>query len=307
MSLSPFYGTPRPEEEQLKFLDDLYATGCTFWDTADAYGNSETVIGKWFKRTGKRGEIFLATKFGLVFEEETGKLLGSVNGSPEYCKTAIERSLSRLGVDSVDLYYLHRPDVTVPIEKSVGALAELVAAGKVRYIGLSECSADTLRRAHAVHPISAIQVEYSLHSGELGVKVVAYSPLGRGILTGRIKSPEELADNDIRRKIPRFSAENLPKINQVVDAIDAIASKHKATPGQVALAWLLAQGDDIIPIPGTSKIENLKENLGALSLQLTAEDVAEVRRLAEAAEGQIGERNMPLGLKLSFADTPALE
>ncbi|KAI0091134.1 NADP-dependent oxidoreductase domain-containing protein [Irpex rosettiformis] len=319
MSLSAFYGTPKPDEERLKFLDHLYASGCRNWDTANTYGDSELLIGEWFERTGKRGDIFLATKFGIALSEETGRPVG-VNGKPEYCKAEIEKSLARLGVDYVDLYYLHRPDTTVPIEKTVGAMADLVKAGKVRYLGLSECSASTLRRAYAVHPISAIQVEYSIFTldienpridllrtaRELGVSIVAYSPLGRGMLTGRIKSPDSFEPNDFRKALPRFSAENFPKVTKAVDAVAVIARKHNATPGQVALAWLLAQGDDIIPIPGTTKVENLDENLGAMKLKLTDDDVLALRKLAEDIEGTLGERNVPISVKMLFADTPPL-
>ncbi|KAI0698887.1 NADP-dependent oxidoreductase domain-containing protein [Cytidiella melzeri] len=316
MPLSAYYGQPKPDEERLKILDEVYARGCTNWDTADSYGDSEELIAKWFKRTGKRNEIFLATKFGVVFENGRA----GVNGSPEYCKAQIEKSLARLGVDHVDLYYLHRPDSATPIETTVGAMAELVAAGKVRYLGISECSADTLRRAHAVHPIAAVQVEYSIFTldiehpqidvlrtaRELGITIVAYSPLGRGILTGRYKSANDFEAGDIRRSHPRFSAENFPRVNQTVDAVAAIAKKHDATPGQVALAWLLAQGDDIIPIPGTTRLENLQENLDSLNIQLPQDDIDEVRRLAEAVDGVIGERNVPVGMKMMFADTPPL-
>ncbi|KAI0348126.1 Aldo/keto reductase [Trametopsis cervina] len=318
MSISAFYGAPKPDEVRMKFLDELYASGCRHWDTANTYGDSEELLGRWFKRTGKRNEIFLATKFGIVMGD--GKPT-TVNGSPEYCNAQIETSLQRLGVDYVDLFYLHRPDPTIPIEKTVGAMKELVEAGKVRQIGLSECNADTIRRAYAVHPIAAVQVEYSLFTldverpkidilrtaRELGISVVAYSPLGRGLLTGRYASPDDFQPDDGRRYLPRFSADNFPKVNEAVAAVAAIAKKHNATSGQVALAWLLAQGDDIIPIPGTTRIENLQENLGALKLKLSDEDIAEVRRLAEAVDGTIGAKHTEVGLKLLYADTPKLD
>ncbi|KIM85447.1 hypothetical protein PILCRDRAFT_817469, partial [Piloderma croceum F 1598] len=258
MGLAGVYGKPMPDKERLKLLDAVYASGCTFWDTADVYQDSEDIIGNWFKRTGKRNDIFLATKFGRI-----------INGSPAYVKESLEKSLKRLGVEFVDLFYLHRPDTTIPIEHTVGAMADLVNAGKVKYLGLSECSAATLRRAHAVHPISALQVEYSPFAldieddkiallktaRELGVTIVAYAPLGRGILTGQYKSPDDFEESDFRRSLPRFGKENFPNILKIADAMKQIGEKHNATAGQVSLAWLLAQGDDVIPIPGTTKFK----------------------------------------------------
>ncbi|KAF7794585.1 hypothetical protein EIP86_005720 [Pleurotus ostreatoroseus] len=321
MGIAAFYGTIDSDMDRLQFLDRVYARGCTMWDTANIYGDSEVLISKWFKATGKRKDIFLSTKFGV-----TSDPVKPVRGDPEYARACLEQSLSRLGatqsVDSIDLYYLHRPDATVPIEITMGSMKEFVEEGKVRYIGLSECSANTIRRAHAIHPVSAIQVEYSVFTldiehpdrdilrtaRELGITVVAYSPLGRGLLTGRYKSPDDLAKNDIRHGYPRFSKESFPNILKVVDVLQSIGAKYNATAGQVALAWLLAQGPDIIPIPGTKKLEYLDENLGALKLQLTPEDIAEVRRLAEAADkGQtVGARYHALGNQLSYVETPAL-
>ncbi|THH00720.1 hypothetical protein EW026_g1867 [Hermanssonia centrifuga] len=286
------YGPTTSMEERLALLDAVYESGCTNWDTADVYGECEDVLGTWFKRSGKRNEIFLATKFGFVFRETMG-----IDGSAEYVKAAFSKSLQRLGVDTIDLYYLHRPDPTVPIEITVGAMAEFVKAGKVKYLGLSECSAQTLRRAHAVHPISALQIEYSPFildiedekvgllkaARELGVAIVAYSPLGRGLLTGSIKSPGDFPEGDFRGIVPRFSKENFPNILKIVEGLKAIGDRHGATSGQVSLAWLLAQGD-VIPIPGTKKIKYLKENVGALKLKLTEKDVAEIRAIAEAAD-----------------------
>ncbi|EIN13062.1 Aldo/keto reductase [Punctularia strigosozonata HHB-11173 SS5] len=314
MGIAAFYGKPDPDEVRLKFLDDLYASGCHFWDTADVYQDSEDLLGKWFQKTGKRKDIFLATKFGIV--RQSGRF---VNGSPEYAKQAIEKSLKRLGVDYVDLYYLHRPDPQVPIEETVTALAELVSAGKIRYIGLSEVSAATLRRAHAIHPIAAIQVEYSpftldiedpkinlLNTArELGVTIIAYSPLGRGLITGQYKGPEDFDEDDFRRKVPRYSKENFPNILKLAEGLKQIGERHGATAGQVALAWLLAQGDDVIPIPGTRKQKYLEENLGALKLKLTPEEVAEVREVAKKADAANGPRYPPGFVETLFAETPA--
>ncbi|KAI0063908.1 Aldo/keto reductase [Artomyces pyxidatus] len=313
MGIAGFYGDPLPDEERLKILDAVYEAGCTNWDTADMYMDSEDLIGKWFKRTGKRDEIFLATKFGIG--SPSGK---PVDGSPEYVRQAFEKSVRRLGVEKVDLYYLHRPDVTVPIEVTVGAMAELVKEGRVKYLGLSEVSASTLRRAHAVHPISAIQVEYSPFTldieanavlqtaRELGVAIIAYSPLGRGLLTGKYKGPEDFAEDDFRRMVPRYSKQNFPKILKLADDLETVGTRHGASSGQVTLAWLLAQGPDVIPIPGTRNVKYLKENLGALSVQLTSEDVQEVRRIAEEANNFEGARYPPGFQELLYADTPPL-
>ncbi|KAI0777386.1 Aldo/keto reductase [Trametes elegans] len=335
MGIAAAYGDKLPDEERFKFLDTLYELGCTNWDTADIYMDSEDLIGNWslfrrmeqnphadpltpirFKRTGKRSEIFLATKFG--FAPEPGR---QVSGEPEYVHKAIKRSLQRLGVDYIDLYYLHRADPKVPIELTVRAMAEHVKSGEVKYLGLSEVSADTLRRAHAVHPIAAVQVEYSPFAldiedekigllktaRELGVAIVAYSPLGRGILTGRYKGRADFPPNDWRLTLPRFSDENFPNILKLADALHALGKKYGATGGQVALAWLLAQGDDIIPIPGTTKIPNLKENLGALDIKLSKEDVEAVRQAAIKADTAHGPRYPADMAGLLFVDTPPLE
>ncbi|KAJ7498256.1 NADP-dependent oxidoreductase domain-containing protein [Mycena galericulata] len=314
MGIAAFYGAVESDEERFKVLDAAYAAGCTFWDTADMYGDSEELIGKWFKRTGKRADIFLCTKFGF-------QGLGVINGTPARVKEAAESSLARLGVETIDLYYLHRADRNVPIEHTVAAMAELVKEGKVKHLGLSECSASTLRRAHAVHPIAAYQVEYSpftldiedpkinvLNTArELGVKIVAYSPLGRGLLTGQYKSPDDFDDADFRKMVPRYSTANFPNILNLADGLKAIGQKYGgATGGQIALAWLLAQGDDIIPIPGTKKIKYLEENLAAGKLVLEAADVQAVRDVAAKADAVQGER-YPAGMvELGFGDTPAL-
>ncbi|KAI0266188.1 Aldo/keto reductase [Gloeopeniophorella convolvens] len=311
MGVSAFYGTALPQDEGFKILDAVYESGCTNWDTADVYGGSEELIGEWFKRTGKRDEIFLATKFGITPD--------GIRGDKAYVRESIERSLKRLGVDHVELYYLHRPDTNTPIEHTVAAMAELVKEGKVKYLGLSEVSAETLRRAHKVHPISALQVEYSPFvldiedpkiavlqaARELGVTVVAYSPLGRGLLTGQYKGPEDFEEGDFRRIIPKYSKENFPLILKLADDLKDVGAAHGATAGQVALAWLLAQGDDIIPIPGTRNIKRLEENLGALKVRLSAEEIAEVRKIAERADAIPGERYPASRMKAIFADTPA--
>ncbi|KAL0954802.1 hypothetical protein HGRIS_003749 [Hohenbuehelia grisea] len=304
------------DEERFKVLDEAYASGCTFWDSADIYGDSEELIGKWFKRTGKRSEIFLATKFGIG--SPSGK---PIDGDPEYVKAAFEKSLKRLGVDSVDLYYLHRPDPTVPIERTVEAMASLVKAGKVKYLGISECSAATLHRANAVHPISALQIEYSPFTldieheqfgllkaaRELGITVVAYSPLGRGLLTGQIRTHSDLDPKDWRYNVPRFSAENFPNIIKLKEGLEKIGERHGATSGQVALAWLLAQGNDIIPIPGTKTVKYLKENLASADVKLTPADIREVRDLAELVEKGITGARYPPGMSdYLFVDTPKL-
>lgn len=316
MGMSAFYGPTEPDEERFKVLDAAFNYGCTFWDTANIYGDSEELIGKWFKQTGKRGSIFLATKFGIDRSKPFG-----VDGSPENAKTCLKRSLGRLGIETIDLYYLHRPDPKVPIELTIGAMAEFVKAGKVKYLGISECSADTLRRAHAVHPIAALQVEYSPFTldiedpkigllqtaRELGIAIVAYSPIGRGLLTGQYKSPDDFAEDDYRRHIPRYSRENFPNILKLADKMKEIGQRHNATAAQVALAWLLAQGDDIIPIPGTKKIKYLKENLDGVHVHLSPEEVLEIRKFVEKADWIVGDRYPPADMKALYATTPELK
>ncbi|KAF7290833.1 Aldo-ket-red domain-containing protein [Mycena indigotica] len=321
MGISAFYGAVEPDEERFKVLDAAHASGSTFWDTADIYADSEELLGKWFKRTGKRADIFLATKFGFVLEDST------VNGTPEYVRKSAESSLKRLEVDYIDLYYMHRADPKTPIEVSVRAMAELVKEGKVKYLGLSEVSASTLRRAHAVHPISALQVEYSPFTldiedpkidllrtaRELGVKIVAYSPLGRGLLTGQYRSPDDFAADDFRRFVPRYSAANFPNILHIADSLKVIGAKYEtasgkpATAGQVALAWVLGQGNDVIAIPGTKKIKYLLENISAGEITLTPEDMAAVRELAVKAdaEGQKAGPRYPEAMWAQmFVETP---
>ncbi|KAJ7620052.1 Aldo/keto reductase [Roridomyces roridus] len=316
MNIGGAYGPVGDDEERFKILDAAYEAGCTMWDTADRYLDSEDLIGKWFKRTGKRNDIFLATKFGIVGTKPGDRL---IDGSKEYARQSVEKSLKRLGVDCIDLYYLHRTDVNVPIEETVGAMAEFVKEGKVKLLGLSEVSSATLRRAHAVHPIAAVQVEYSPFTldiedpkialletcRELGVTVVAYSPLGRGLLTGRFKSPDDFEAKDFRRLVERYNAKNFPNILKIVDALGETGKKYGgATSGQVALAWLLAQGEDIIPIPGTTKLKYLEENLGAAKLRLSEEDVKNVRELAVAADAQQGDRYPAGFMETLFVETP---
>ncbi len=288
MGMSEFYG-PGDEGESLATIAAALDAGCTFLDTADMYGpfTNEKLVGKAI--SDRRDEVVLATKFGNERRAD-GSFVG-VNGSPEYVRSACDASLQRLGVDVIDLYYQHRVDRSVPIEDTVGAMAELVAAGKVRYLGLSEASAETIRRAHVVHPITALQTEYSLWEREpeqkvrpllreLGIGFVAYSPLGRGFLTGEIRSPEDFAPDDFRRNAPRFQGENFDRNLRLVDQVRDLAHVKDCTPAQLALAWLLAQGDDIVAIPGTKKRGRLAENLGAVDVDLTAEDLRHLDELA---------------------------
>ncbi|KZT34482.1 aldo-keto reductase, putative [Sistotremastrum suecicum HHB10207 ss-3] len=317
MGISAFYTTGKTsDEESFKLLDHIVDSGCTFWDTSDIYMNNEDVIGAWFKRTGRRTEIFLCTKFASSIDKDGNRV---VRGDPEYVHQACARSLKRLGIDVIDLYYVHRIDPKVPIEKTVGAIAELVKAGKVRHVGLSECSSETLRRAYAVHPIAAVQMEYSpfaleieseqtkllATARELGVAIVAYSPLGRGVLTGQYKSRDDFAPDDFRLAMPRFSAENFDKNLVLVDKLRVLAERKGATPGQLTLAWILAQGPDFIPIPGTKKIKYFDENIGALNVQLTPEEIQEIRAASEAAEVK-GGRYPEAMMQYCFGDTPAL-
>ncbi|MBC2961001.1 aldo/keto reductase [Nocardioides deserti] len=299
MGMSEFYGTAdeRTATETIHRALDL---GVTFLDTADMYGpfTNEQLVGAAIN--GHRDEVQLATKFGNERLPD-GTRVG-VNGRPEYVRSACDASLARLGVDHIDLYYQHRVDRSVPIEETVGAMAELVQAGKVRHLGLSEASAATIRRAHAVHPITALQTEYSLFTRdledeilptirELGIGLVPYSPLGRGILTGAITDESSLAEDDSRRSayFPRLNGEGLRANLRLVDRVREIAEEKDATPGQLALAWVLAQGDDVAPIPGTKRVRYLEENVGALELSLDADDL---RRLDEAVprDAVVGER-----------------
>jgi aryl-alcohol dehydrogenase-like predicted oxidoreductase len=286
MGMSEFYG-PRSDEESFATLRRAVDLGVTFWDTADAYGNgaNEKLIGEFFRRTGSRDRVFLCTKFANIRDKD-GRFLG-ISGKPEYVQEACEASLKRLGVDHIDLYYQHRVDSDVPIEETVGAMAKLVKAGKVRYLGLSEAAPATIRRAHKVHPIAALQTEYSLWTRdpemeilptcrELEIAFVAYSPLGRGFLTGQIRSPEDLARDDWRRSNPRFQGENFEKNLDLVRRIEELARRRGVLPGQLALAWVLARGEDIIPIPGTKRIKYLEQNAVAVDVRLSGTELEEL-------------------------------
>ena len=316
MGLSIAYGAPEADEQRMELLDRAYELGERFWDSADVYSDNEDLLGKWFTRTGKRHDIFLATKFAVVTKPDGSR---EVRSDPEYVKEACAKSLKRLGVDSIDLYYCHRVDQKTPIEKTVQAMKELKDEGKIKYLGLSEVSADTLRRAHAVHPISAVQIEYSPFTmdiedpeiallktcRELGVATVAYSPLGRGFVTGQYKSPDDFEEGDFRKFVPRFSKENFPKNLALVDKLAAIAKNKDCTTGQLTLAWLMRQGEDIIPIPGTKKIKYLEENLGALDVKISDSEDKEIRKAIENAEVH-GERYPEAMIPTLFASTPAL-
>jgi aryl-alcohol dehydrogenase-like predicted oxidoreductase len=306
MGMSEFYG-PRDETESVATLHRALDLGVNFLDTADMYGSghNEELVGRVVRT--RRREVVLATKFGFV-RDPANPQARNVCGRPEYVQAACEASLRRLGVATIDLYYLHRLDPATPIEDTVGAMAALVQAGKVRFLGLSEAGPATLRRAQAVHPITALQSEYSLWTRdpeagplaacrELGVGFVPYSPLGRGFLTGQMKRFEDFAPDDQRRSQPRFQGENFARNLELVHRVEAFAARKGCTPSQLALAWVLAQGDDLVPIPGTRRTRHLDDNLGALALQLSAPEVAEIGKIfpPEAVAGaRYPERMMAL-------------
>ena len=307
MGMSAFYthgDSPEvAEKKHLELLTKAADAGMTFWDTSDIYGpfTNEELIGKWFTLTGRRKEIFLATKFGISYDPKTGQRV--IRGDKEYVKECIEGSLKRLQTDYVDLYYQHRVDKNVRIEETVEAMAELVKAGKVRYLGLSECSANTLRRANKVHPIAAVKLEYSLiyldielqevglkqACDEIGAAIVAFSPLRRGFFTGQINSRSDLLPGDSRLD---FSEENPRKSLELLELVTEIAERKGCTPGQLALAWLLKQGDNVIPLFGSRDLKHFEENLGALKVELSEEEVKQIRELAVNSE-TLGERYPP--------------
>jgi aryl-alcohol dehydrogenase-like predicted oxidoreductase len=306
MGMSAFYGAS-DEQEAERTIQRALDLGCNFLDTSDMYGphTNERLVGRAIK--DRRGEVFLATKFGIKLEpgDAGGPPKRSVDGSPDYVRSACEGSLQRLEVDHIDLYYQHRVDPNTPIEETIGAMAELVAAGKVRHIGLSEASAETIRRAHAVHPITALQSEYSLWTREieeeimplleeLGIGLVPYSPLGRGFLSGRFSSPDDLDAGDFRRHGPRFTGQNLQENLKLAERVKELAGDKGITPGQLALAWVLHRGEHVVPIPGTKRISYLEENLAAAEVELSEQEVEEI---AEAIPSAAGDRYDESGMR----------
>ncbi|MCW2967002.1 MAG: Aldo/keto reductase [Solirubrobacteraceae bacterium] len=304
MGMSAFYGDRDDQQSEATLLAALDA-GVTLLDTAQAYGpfTNERLVGKAI--AGRRDEVVLATKFGVERKEDGSR--GGINGSPEYVRSACDASLKRLGVDHIDLYYQHRVDNAVPIEDTIGAMAELVTAGKVKHLGMSEAAPATLRRANKVHQISALQTEYSLWSREpedeilpvcreLGIGFVPYSPLGRGFLTGRFTSIDDLPADDYRRNAPRWQGENFQKNLDLVTLVKELAQQKGCTPSQLALAWLLAQGDDVVPIPGTKRVKYLEENLGALDVSLSTTDLRRIEEIAPKGVA-VGTRYPEAGMK----------
>ena len=304
MGMSAFYGSADEGEARATIMRAL-DLGCNFLDTSDMYGpyTNERLVGSAI--SDRRDEVFLATKFGIKLLRENDLLTRAIDGRPEYVREAAEASLERLGVDHIDLYYQHRVDPKTPIEDTVGAMSELVEAGKVRYIGLSEAGAQTIRRAHAVHPITAVQTEYSLWTrdveseilptlAELGIALVAYAPLGRGFLCGRFTSTEQLEEGDYRRYGPRFTGENLQQNLLLAERVRELAADKGITPGQLALAWVLHRGERIVPIPGTKRVAYLEENLAAAAVSLSED---EVEHIAEAVPPAAGDRYDPAGMR----------
>ncbi|MCU0445809.1 MAG: aldo/keto reductase [Microscillaceae bacterium] len=303
MGMSEFYGAA-DEAESIRTLQYAIDNGMNFLDTADIYGNgaNEELLGKALK--GQWQKVFLATKFGIVRSADGKQMIG-ISGRPDYVQKACDASLKRLGVECIDLYYLHRLDTETPIEETVGAMADLVKAGKVKYLGLSEVSAKTLQKAYQEHPITALQSEYSIWSTDieadilpasraLGVSLVAYSPLGRGFLTGQVKKFEDLAPDDFRRALPRFQGENFQKNLDLVKKLEDLAQAKNCQASQLALAWVLAQGEDMLPIPGTKRLKYLQENFGALEVQLSNEELAEIREMMKEF---VGMRYSEAGMK----------
>ncbi|XP_075085312.1 auxin-induced protein PCNT115 [Nicotiana tabacum] len=318
MGMSAFYGPPKPEPDMIQLIHHAINSGITLLDTSDVYGphTNEILLGKALKG-GTRERVVLATKFGIVLgDEKKAEGKRAVHGDPAYVRAACEASLKRLDIDCIDLYYQHRVDTRVPIEITVGELKKLVEEGKLKYIGLSEASASTIRRAHAVHPITAVQLEWSLWSRdveeeiiptcrELGIGIVAYSPLGRGFLSSGPKLLEDMSNEDYRKYLPRFQAENLENNKNLYERICEMAVRKGCTPSQLALAWVHHQGNDVCPIPGTTKIENLNQNIEALSIKLTSEDMAELESIASANAVQ-GDRYIPGMSTYKNSETPPL-
>ncbi|CAN6248127.1 unnamed protein product [Urochloa humidicola] len=313
MGMSAFYGPPKPEPDMIKLLHHAVTSGVTFLDTSDIYGphTNEILLGKALQGE-VREKVELGTKFGIWLGD--GK--HEIRGDPAHVRAACEGSLKRLGVDCVDLYYQHRIDKRVPIEVTMGELKKLVEEGKIKYIGLSEASASTIRRAHAVHPITAIQLEWSLWSRdaeedviptcrELGIGIVAYSPLGRGFLSSGTKLVDSLSEQDSRKRMPRFQPENLDKNAQIFERVNAMAARKVCTPSQLALAWVHHQGNDVCPIPGTTKIENFNQNVGALSVKLTPDEMAELESYTAAGE-VVGDRYAQMAYTWKDSETPPL-
>eukprot|EP00897_Mesotaenium_endlicherianum_P001013 jgi/Mesen1/10912/ME000095S10251 len=315
MGMTWAYGEPKPEEECIAVLHRAFELGVTFYDTSDVYGphTNELLVGKAV-RSLPREKIQVATKFGNKFEGG----VHSVCGTPEYVRASLTASLARLGLEYVDLYYQHRVDTSLPIEITMGEMKKLVEEGKVKYLGLSEASADTIRRAHAVHPITAVQLEWSLWSRdveativptcrELGIGIVPYSPLGRGFFSGKLDT-EAIPDSDFRKTHPRFEGENLEKNKVLYERVRQLATKKGCTPGQLALAWVQHQGKDVVPIPGTTKISNLEENVGSLAVRLSDEEVQEIA--AAVPEHEVAGTRYPQAMmkrNWQFADTPPLD
>lgn len=293
MGMSEFYGSYNDEESN-KVIHYAIENGINFFDTADMYGSgkNETLVGKALSEV--RDKVVIATKFGIL-RGEGGSFTG-INGKPEYVKQSCEKSLQRLDMDHIDLYYQHRVDPNTPIEDTVGAMADLVKEGKVRYLGLSEASEEIIRRAHKVHPIAAVQTEYSLWSNdleavipvcrELDIALVPYSPLGRGFLSGKFKSLEDFEENDFRRYNPRFSAENFNKNLEILNVVEVIAKSKSVTPSQIALAWVISKGDDMFPIPGTKRINYLKENITAIDIKLEKDEIEQLDSLYNLVSGK---------------------
>ncbi|PRQ38196.1 putative perakine reductase [Rosa chinensis] len=313
MGMSAFYGPPKPEADMIKLIHHAVDSGVTFLDTSDVYGphTNEMLLGKALSG-GVRDKVELATKFGAWFVDNKME----IRGEPAYVRAACEGSLKRLGVDSIDLYYQHRIDTRVPIEVTVGELKKLVEEGKIKYIGLSEASASAIRRAHAVHPITAVQLEWSLWSRdveeeiiptcrELGIGIVAYSPLGRGFFSSGAKFIENLPNDDFRKNMPRFQAENLEHNKTIFERVSDLAARKGCTPSQLALAWVHHQGNDVCPIPGTTKIENFNQNIKALSVKLTPEEMAELESFA-SADAVKGDRYQTGIITWMNSETPPL-